>query len=128
MVSVISTLLAKIAAIIMILSIALWPLGVCVNKVKIKSATKVYRFYEWNKKYHAIMGKVMILAGVAHGILAPQNILSLNWGTACIVCAVLLGASSAFKKESNEKAWVMAHRILSVIAFAAMVMHIVNVA
>lgn len=125
--AIISSMLAKISAILMILTIAVWPLKAGEEKEWMKKDGKLTKVYKGLEKSHQILGKILILSALAHGIMSSGKLFSLNSGTACWVMAVVLGIMTAFKKESNEKTWKIFHRSISVIAFALMVVHIVTV-
>ena len=125
--AIISSLLAKIATFCMILSIGIWLLRVLIEKGSIKKNGKLEGFYNKLVDRHTLIGKILVLSALAHGIMSSDKLLSLNLGTICWVLSILLGVSAAFKKDDNEEVWFKAHRALSIITFIVMVVHIVTV-
>ncbi|MGN0329284.1 MAG: FMN-binding protein [Lachnospira sp.] len=102
---------------------------------KSKSA-KLNRFFH---KIHIPMGILMVIMGLLHGLLAGNAantrlthayigtlLFSFNWGTACLIVAVLLGISYLLRKVL-KKNWMRVHRILTVVLLVFMVIHIADV-
>ena len=125
--NIISSLLAKVSTILMILTIGIWALRAGIEKGRIKKEGRLGRAYERLKRSHQLMGKLLILAALVHGIMSSEKLFSLNWGTACWAAAIIIGITAAFKKEDNEKLWKAVHRAISILAFALMIVHIVTV-
>jgi uncharacterized protein with FMN-binding domain len=90
-------------------------------------------------KSHVIIGTIAILFALVHSILAGNPVgtdlsnamfgsmlLTLSWGTACLVTAALLGLSYVFRKKIGKN-WMNIHRILTVLFIAFLVIHVINV-
>ncbi|MGN0408631.1 MAG: FMN-binding protein, partial [Bacteroides sp.] len=53
------------------------------------------------------------------------ELLSLNWGTACLIVAVLLGISYVLRRIFRKK-WMPVHRILTVCMIALVAVHVID--
>lgn len=87
---------------------------------------------------HIPFGVLMIVTGLLHGILAgnPSSatladftpaamLFTLNWGTACLVLGICLALTFLFRKKLR-RAWMPAHRILTVMMLCCIVFHILD--
>ncbi len=90
-------------------------------------------------RLHRIVGVLLIVAGVVHGVLAgnpadaslgdvtPAPVLfTLNWGTLSLVAAILLAASYVLRKMLRRR-WMTAHRVLTVTLIALVALHVSDV-
>lgn len=121
-------LLAKVSAILLLATTFVWLLRILVDKGKIKQGSKMYGFTKFLQKYHQIMGKLLLLSAVVHGILSSEKLFSFNFGSLTTAAIFLLALSFAFHKDSNDKAWKIVHRLLSLGTFALFVVHVVSIA
>lgn len=90
-------------------------------------------------KAHIPLGVLLLITGGLHGLaagnfpgaglgemeLAPV-LFTLNWGTACFICSVLLAVSYLVRKKLH-KGWMPVHRVLTVLMLALLVLHILEV-
>lgn len=80
------------------------------------------------RKHHKILGLVLILTGLVHGLFSSDSVWSLNWGTVSWVFSILLGLNWLFKKQvSSRKGWMFDHRLLTIVFVAILVIHIIDV-
>ncbi len=104
---------------------------------RISKIKKLNRFFS---KHHIPSGKLLILTGLLHGILAGNfasvNILDAmiapvlftwNWGTACFAVAILLAASYYLLRKKFKKTWMPVHRVLTVVMIGLLAIHLLDV-
>ncbi|MEA4946906.1 MAG: FMN-binding protein [Oscillospiraceae bacterium] len=90
----------------------------------------------FSAKCHVPFGVILLIAGLAHGILAGNTagsgiagirlgsqLFTLNWGTACLIIGVLLGLTYAFRRRL-KKWWMPLHRALTAAIMAVLVLHV----
>jgi len=79
------------------------------------------------RKYHKWIGAALIITGVLHGIFSSDKLFSINWGTANLICSILLGISWMLKKKlTGKRNWMFFHRILVVIFSISLIIHVVD--
>ncbi len=89
-------------------------------------------------KLHIPAGILLIVTGIIHGVLAgnpptatladfqPAAVLfTLNWGTICILCSILLGVTYLFRKQLKNK-WKPAHRLSTAALIVSLVIHLMS--
>ena len=100
---------------------------------RISGSKALNRFFA---KCHVPFGVILLIAGLAHGILAGNTagsgiadvrlgsqLFTLNWGTACLFIGVLLGLTYAFRRRL-KKWWMPLHRALTAAIMAVLVLHV----
>ena len=103
---------------------------------RISKNRKLNRFFS---RSHIPYGKLLIITGLLHGILAGNPawaslsdmmiapvLFTWNWGTAIFVVSLMLGASYWLRKKLR-KSWMPIHRVLTVVLIGMLVLHVVNV-
>lgn len=127
----------------MLISIILaWISVVLAVFTALKFVARVSKNKALNKFFHKIhipFGVLLLIAGTAHGVLAGNPsfatlstmelapvLFTFNWGTACFVCACLLGVTYLLRKKLKRK-WMFLHRILTVAFIACIVLHLVDI-
>ena len=89
-------------------------------------------------KCHIPFGVLLLVVGLIHGILAgnpswatladfqPAAVLfTLNWGTACLVLAALLGLTYLLRRVLKRR-WMIAHRVLTVLLLVVLGLHLLD--
>lgn len=102
---------------------------------RVSKAPKLNRVFH---KCHIPCGVLLLVTGGVHGILAgnlPDASFSkieiapvfftLNWGTACFLCGALLAVSYLLRKKLRRW-WMAAHRLLTVLMLAFLVLHVAD--
>jgi uncharacterized protein with FMN-binding domain len=80
------------------------------------------------RKHHKLIGITLIAAGLAHGLLSGESVLSLNLGTATWSVSILLCISWIIRNRFKVKrAWIVCHRILTLAFTALIALHIISV-
>ena len=105
--------------------------------VRISKIKRLNRFFS---RRHIPSGKLLILTGLLHGILAGNFasagisdvmiapvLFTWNWGTACFAAAIMLAASYYLLHKKFKKFWMPVHRVLTVAMIGLLAIHIVNV-
>jgi len=100
---------------------------------RISGSKALNRFFA---KCHVPFGVILLITGLAHGILAGNTagsgiagirlgsqLFTLNWGTACLIIGVLLGLTYAFRRRL-KKWWMPLHRALTAAIMAVLVLHV----
>jgi len=90
-------------------------------------------------KSHILFGALLAAFGTLHGLIAGNPsfatlsdmsvgsvLFTWNWGSACLVAAILLALTYIFRK-SLKRLWMPLHRILTVALIALVVIHVANV-
>ena len=86
------------------------------------------RLNRFLRKYHKILGLVLIGTGLIHGLFSSESVWTLNLGTVCWVFSILLGLNWLVKKQlSGRKGWMFYHRFLTITFIVFIVLHIVDV-
>jgi uncharacterized protein with FMN-binding domain len=116
----ISILLAVVLSIIYVL-----------RKLIVKSKGKNLYLLALNKnlrKHHKLLGILLVITGLIHGLFSSQSILSFSLGTIAWIVSVLLGLNwMTRKKLSKYKGWIYYHRILTLVFILTIVLHVVQV-
>ena len=95
------------------------------NNALSKAVTTLNRFL---RRYHIVLGIVLIAVGLVHGLFSTQSVLSLNIGTGCWIVSLLLGLNWLLRKKLPAyKGWIYYHRILTAAFLALIVWHVVDV-
>ena len=90
-------------------------------------------------RIHITVGVLLIVTGILHGILAGNMagatlrdmmvaplLFTWNWGTLCMIAAVLLAVSYMLRKLLRKR-WMTLHRVLTVALIALVVLHVSDV-
>lgn len=90
-------------------------------------------------KIHIPAGILLLATAALHGVFAgnPPDapvagaelaavLFTVNWGTGCFLCAVLLAASYLPHKKLKKK-WLAIHRVLALLMAALLALHLVDV-
>jgi uncharacterized protein with FMN-binding domain len=101
------------------------------RKIIVKSKNKNAYLLTLNKslrKYHKLLGILLVITGLIHGYFSSESILSLSLGTVAWIVSILLGLNwMARKKLSKYKSWIYYHRILTLVFILTIVLHVVQV-
>ncbi len=117
--------LAWVSVALAVLLIIIWALRIINKKKKIPWIKKLNCTL---RRHHKIIGILLVVTSVVHGILSSDVLLSFNWGTAIAIVAILLGLSWLLRKKLQLKKWWMyIHRSLTAVFVAILVVHVVNV-
>jgi uncharacterized protein with FMN-binding domain len=112
----VSVALAGLLAIIYLLRIA--------NKGKYKSKV-ITRLNKKLRNSHKTMGIAFVITACIHGFFSSGIILSLNFGTLCMVTGVLLGLTYLFRKVFPQKfTWIKPHRLLTAVLIVFLGLHL----
>jgi uncharacterized protein with FMN-binding domain len=80
------------------------------------------------RKHHKILGIILIISGLVHGLFSSESIFTFNIGTICWVVSVLLGLNWMLRKYlKKHRGWMYYHRLLTVAFLALIVWHIIDV-
>lgn len=94
-------------------------------KVKNSFLTKLNRSL---RKYHKLIGILLISTGLVHGYFSSEKVLSFNLGTASWLVCILLGLNWMMRKAlSKYKGWIFYHRILTMGFLLTIILHVVDV-
>jgi|GEM_PF-624071 len=126
----------------MLLSLILaWVAVLCAVMTALKFVARVSGNRALNAffhKCHIPFGVLLLVVGLIHGILAgnpswatladfqPAAVLfTLNWGTACLVLAALLGLTYLLRRVLKRR-WMIAHRVLTVLLLVVLGLHLLD--
>jgi uncharacterized protein with FMN-binding domain len=103
---------------------------------RVSGSKKLNRFFH---NIHIPFGVILLISGLLHGLLAGNApgtdiadiqiapvLFTLNWGTACLAAAALLGLTYALRKQL-KKLWMPLHRLLTVLLITMLVLHLCTV-
>ncbi|MFL0245727.1 FMN-binding protein [Candidatus Clostridium stratigraminis] len=124
MITFLDTGFAKIATFIALLLTIIYFLRVG-NKKFFNNKNKILK--DINKalrKYHKVMGIILIIMGLIHGIFSSESIFSFNLGTASLILSILLGLSFMLRSKFKNKSWMYYHRALTVLFSVVLILHI----
>ena len=79
------------------------------------------------RKLHKPLGIILILTGTLHGLFSSEPILSLNFGTALLVIALLIPLGYLLRKYIKKYKWIHFHRIFTVLILVILPIHIISV-
>lgn len=80
------------------------------------------------RKYHKLIGILLIITGLVHGYFSSEKVLSFNFGTVAWLLCILLGLNWMMRKAlSKYKGWIFYHRILTVGFLLTIMLHVVDV-
>lgn len=80
------------------------------------------------RKHHKLLGILLILVGLVHGVLSSEKVLSFNIGTITWVVSILLGLNFMLRRFlSKYHGWMYYHRVLTLVFVAAIILHVVDV-
>ena len=117
--------LAWISVALAALLIVIWALRLINKKKKIPWIKKLNCAL---RRHHKLIGILLVVTSVMHGILSSDVLLSFNWGTAVTIVAILLGLNWLLRKKLQLKKWWMyIHRSLTAVFVALLVVHVINV-
>lgn len=112
-------------------------LGIVLSfKYIVRESIKIYPKYKeslivlnrYMKKTHILMGILLIIIGMIHGIFSSISLLSVNIGTICWIVSILLGMNWMLRKYLNKPSiWIKYHRILTILFLLTMIFHIIDV-
>ncbi|MCR8745156.1 FMN-binding protein [Romboutsia lituseburensis] len=106
------------------------------SKYIVRKSIKIYPKYKkllsvvnkHMKKTHILMGVLLIVVGMIHGIFSSTGLSSINIGIVCWTVAILLGINWMLRKYFNKPSmWIKYHRILTILFLLTMIFHIVDV-
>jgi Uncharacterized protein conserved in bacteria len=80
------------------------------------------------RKHHKITGILLIATGLIHGLFSSDAVFSFNIGTLAWLVSILLGINYMARKFLGKfKGWMYYHRLLTILFFATIVWHIIDV-
>jgi len=80
------------------------------------------------RKNHKLIGIVLIITGLIHGIFSSGNLFTLNLGTVTMLLSIALGVSWMLRKKiTGRNNWMHWHRVLVVVFIATIFLHVVDV-
>ena len=95
---------------------------------KLRKTKWVARLNRVLRQNHKSLGVILILFGLAHGILSSDKAIGFNLGTLSWVLTILLGLSFVYRKRFKpQRLWMNVHRLLSVLFAMILVIHISDV-
>lgn len=116
----ISVILGFLLSIIYILRI--------VNRTSRNSLSMLVSLNKNLRKYHIVLGVLLIITGLVHGISSSQSVFSFNLGTLCWIISILLGISWIIRKKFKKGiTWIKLHRVLTVIFVVSIIWHVIDV-
>ena len=117
--------LAWVTVALAVLLVIIWGLRLINKKKKIPWVQKLNCAL---RRRHKLIGILLIITSLVHGILSSDVLLSFNWGTALLIVAALLGLVWLLRKKLKLKKWWMyIHRALTAVFAALLVIHVINV-
>ncbi|WP_102401344.1 FMN-binding protein [Haloimpatiens massiliensis] len=117
--------MAKICTILGILASIIYILRVA-NKNFFNNRNQfLIKLNRFLRKHHIIIGVLVVITGLIHGIYSSEPVLSLNLGTICWIFSILLGINWALRKKL--KGWIVFHRVLTLGFLITLVLHILSV-
>lgn len=120
---IISVVTAWVSVFLAILLAIIYLLRV-VNKGKRKSKL-ITRINKKLRNSHKSMGIAFVITACIHGYFSSGAILSLNFGTLCMVMGILLGLTYMLRKLFPKKlTWIKPHRWLTVILIVFLGLHL----
>lgn len=116
--------LAWIAVILVLLTAIIYILRIVARRSeRLKPALQ--RLNRFLRKHHKLLGLLLIIAGLIHGLFSSDTVWSLNLGTVCWVLSVLLGLNWLLKKHFRKsKSWMFYHRWLTIVFLASLALHL----
>ncbi len=119
-----------------------WLCVVCAAMTALKFIARVSNIRVLNRFFHTVhipFGVLLLVFGVIHAAFAgnPSGaslfdftpfavFFTLNWGSACFVCAAALAVSYLLRRRL-KKLWMPVHRLLTVMLIICLVVHLVVV-
>lgn len=106
------------------------------SKYIVRKSIKIYPKHKellivlnrYMKKSHILMGIVLIIIGMIHGIFSSVDLFSVNIGTICWIVSILLGMNWMLRKHLNRQSmWIKYHRILTILFLLTMIFHVIDV-
>lgn len=94
------------------------------KRFKRKPTKKTYLFF---KTVHIVLGFVLILVGLFHGLLSAKDASSflLSWGFVCWILSIMAALTYYFRKIFKKpRFWLVLHRILTVAIIITVIVHI----
>lgn len=89
--------------------------------------TQIRKLNRTLKIPHIVIGFLLIIIGLLHGIFSSQSVFSLNTGTLCFVLCILLALSWLIKNLINKNvSWRKLHVVLAILLALAMIWHVVD--
>ncbi|SFB10944.1 FMN-binding protein [Clostridium frigidicarnis] len=79
------------------------------------------------RKKHKLLGILLIIVGLIHGLLSSEAIFSFNLGTICEILSILLGINFYIGMKYKIKGWMHYHRIITLLFLLSLIVHIVDV-
>jgi cytochrome bd-type quinol oxidase subunit 2 len=96
------------------------------KRSKRKTTRRSYLFF---KIIHIILGFILILVGLIHGLLSASDITSFvfNWGFVCLMLSILTALIYCCRKRfRNQRHWLVWHRILTIMIITAVIIHLIT--
>jgi len=116
---------AWIAVALAFILTVIWGLRLLYKKTKIAWIQKLNKAL---RRHHKLIGMLLIVTALVHGLFSSDKVLSLNWGTANWVVSILLGLSWMLRKKLHlKKWWIYIHRSLTILFVGVLVIHVFNV-
>ena len=80
------------------------------------------------RKNHKLLGALLVIAGMLHGIFSSQGLFTLNWGSFVWLISILLGLSYMLRKSILKGPMCMnIHRALTIVFIIGIGIHIYDV-
>lgn len=116
---------AWMAVILMVLLAVIYLLRVANKKIKNPTISAINKKL---RKAHIPLSILFIVVSAVHGYFSTKGLLSLNFGTICMLFGLLLGLSYWLRKAyKNACVWIKVHRVLTVLLLGAFAVHMIQV-
>lgn len=80
------------------------------------------------KKHHKLVGIVLVITGLVHGLFSSESVFSFNFGTISWIVSILLGLNWMIRKILlKHKGFPYYHRALTLIFILTIVLHVIQV-
>lgn len=80
------------------------------------------------RKNHKLIGIVLVVTGLVHGLFSSESVFSLNLGTVAWIISILLGLNWLLRKYfARMKGWMHYHRALTMVFVLVIVWHVIDV-
>lgn len=96
------------------------------EKHKICTSKLIKNTNRYLRKKHILLGHLIIVTALIHGILSSYKLLSINYGTFSFIICNILCFSNKLKTKFKHY-WITIHRILTIIFIVLILLHITEV-
>ena len=122
-----NVIFAWASVVLAFLATVIWLLRVLIKKRIISPRSFLGRAHRSLRLSHIGIGIAFVITGILHAVFSSEALFSVNYGTLVIIFAILLAVMYLIKKKVQRHAWLIVHRLFTIMLIILLGIHIYDI-